>query len=150
MVGLRMTPRRAARHMLITLWCYIIPAQASLAVWMASRQNWPLAGVWLLIMAYVIWDTYRDRRALLDFDHQLSEPCRALAMPIFRRVEADGRCEVIVTKGDGEFRAIFNRRPGLAAAWPEPEPCNHTWLPLDRDGHLVRYCCECGETEPLT
>ena len=24
------------------------------------------------------------------------------------------------------------------------------WLPLDRDGHLIRYCCECGETEPLT
>ena len=38
----------------------------------------------------------------------------------------------------------------LAAAWPEPEPCDHTWLPLDRDGHLSRYCRECGETEPLT
>ena len=38
----------------------------------------------------------------------------------------------------------------LAAAWPEPEPCDHTWLPLDRDGHLIRYCRECGETELLT
>ena len=38
----------------------------------------------------------------------------------------------------------------LAAAWPEPEPCDHAWLPLDRDGHLVRYRCECGETELLT
>ena len=38
----------------------------------------------------------------------------------------------------------------LAAAWPEPEPCDHTWLPLDRDGHHIRYCRECGETEPLT
>ena len=38
----------------------------------------------------------------------------------------------------------------LAAAWPEPDLCDHTWLPLDRDGHRLRYCCECGETEPLT
>ena len=26
----------------------------------------------------------------------------------------------------------------LAAAWPEPEPCDHAWLPLDRDGHPLR------------
>ena len=24
------------------------------------------------------------------------------------------------------------------------------WQALDRDGHHIRYCCECGETEPLT
>lgn len=38
----------------------------------------------------------------------------------------------------------------LAAAWPEPEPCDHTWLPRVKGGRHIRYCCECGEIELLT